>query len=196
MKTPEPFSRRSFLAQASGAVGSGWLAAQWPLFMAAATAACQRREADTGFAHLAKPLADTLEAVAEQIIPSDDTPGAREAGVTWFIDQLLGGPWAGMRTALEAGATDLDDRAGPDRSFIELSFDEQTAVLKGIENGAFFSTMRLLTLAGMFAMPGRGGNREKSGWRLVGFEDRHAWQPPFGHYDATPADETEGSAVT
>lgn len=194
MNDRESVSRRSFLAHASGAVGSGWLAAQWPFFMAAATVACQRREAAAGFAHLSEPLAATLEAVAEQILPADDTPGAREAGVIWFIDQLLGGPLAGMRATLEAGAMGLDDRAGPNRTFIELSFDEQTTVLKGIESGPFFSTMKLLTLAGMFAMPERGGNREKTGWRLIGFVDRHGWQPPFGHYDAAPEDPADAGS--
>lgn len=194
MNDRESVSRRSFLAQASGGVGSGWLAAQWPFFMAAATVACQRREAAAGFAHLSEPLAATLEAVAEQILPADDTPGAREAGVIWFIDQLLGGPLAGMRATLEAGAMGLDDRAGPNRTFIELSFDEQTTVLKGIESGSFFSTMNLLTLAGMFAMPERGGNREKTGWRLIGFVDRHGWQPPFGHYDAAPEDPADAGS--
>lgn len=184
MKAQEPVSRRSFIRQTSGAVGSGWLAAQWPLFMTAAAAACQRQEAGADFEHLDQPLALTLEAVAEQIFPADDSPGAREAGVIWFVDQLLGGPWSGVRSVLESGATDLDDRAGPNRRFVELSFDEQTSVLRSIEQGQFFSTMRLLTLAGMFALPGHGGNREKAGWRLIGFEDRHAWQPPFGHYDA------------
>jgi len=188
MNDRESVSRRSFLAQVSGAAGSGWLATQWPLFLAAATAACRRREAAAGFAHLSQPLAATLEAVAEQILPADDTPGAREAGVIWFIDQLLDGPWADMSTTLEAGAMGLDNRAGADRLFTELSFEEQTTVLKIIENGSFFSTMKLLTLAGMFAMPERGGNREKTGWRLIGFVDHHGWQPPFGHYDAAPED--------
>jgi hypothetical protein len=35
----------------------------------------------------------------------------------------------------------------------------------------------------MFAMPSYGGNRDKLGWALIGFQDRHSWQPPFGYYD-------------
>jgi hypothetical protein len=35
----------------------------------------------------------------------------------------------------------------------------------------------------MFALPGYGGNRDAAGWKLIGFEDRHVFQPPFGHYD-------------
>ena len=37
--------------------------------------------------------------------------------------------------------------------------------------------MRMLTLCGMFALPSWGGNRDEAGWKLLGFEDRHAWQP-------------------
>jgi hypothetical protein len=32
-------------------------------------------------------------------------------------------------------------------------------------------------------MPKYGGNHDKAGWKLLGFEDRHVWQPPFGYYD-------------
>jgi hypothetical protein len=35
----------------------------------------------------------------------------------------------------------------------------------------------------MFADPAYGGNSDKVGWKLIGFEDRFAWQPPFGEYD-------------
>jgi hypothetical protein len=43
--------------------------------------------------------------------------------------------------------------------------------------------IRFLTIAGTFANPSWGGNRDKIGWRLLGFEDRFVWQPPFGDYD-------------
>ena len=59
---------------------------------------------------------------------------------------------------------------------------------KELEDGAFFGLIRNLTVQGMFAHPDRGGNRDKVGWRILGFEDRFAWQPPFGHYDAEAAD--------
>jgi hypothetical protein len=32
-------------------------------------------------------------------------------------------------------------------------------------------------------MPEYGGNREGLGWKLIGFEDRHIFEPPFGYYD-------------
>lgn len=176
-------SRRSFISTVSRGLGSGWLATQWPLFLTAATTACERRESGADYVHLTPHLASTLGAVAEQILPQDDTPGAREIGVTWFIDALFEGPWSGVKPMLEAGVQSLDERAGAVR-FADLPFNEQTTILERVEGEPFFQVMRLLTLAGTFAMPSRGGNRDKAGWALVGFEDRHAWQPPFGHYDA------------
>jgi hypothetical protein len=35
----------------------------------------------------------------------------------------------------------------------------------------------------MFTLPAYGGNRDRVGWKLIGFEDTHAFYPPFGHYD-------------
>ncbi|MDH4256161.1 MAG: gluconate 2-dehydrogenase subunit 3 family protein, partial [Gammaproteobacteria bacterium] len=58
------------------------------------------------------------------------------------------------------------------------------AYLKHIEHTPFFGGMRFLTVLGLLALPSYGGNAGKLGWKLVGFVDQHAWQPPFGHYDA------------
>ena len=33
------------------------------------------------------------------------------------------------------------------------------------------------------ASPEYGGNRDGVGWRMIGFVDEHAFQPPFGYYD-------------
>jgi hypothetical protein len=185
MTRPEDSSRRAFLAQATGVVGSGWFAAQWPACLAAAGVACSRRDNGAGFAHIEKSMAITLEAMAEQIIPADeDSAGAREAGVIWFIDAWMGGGGKGMVPLLQEGSRELDVMAGGEGRFADLPFDEQTATLEKIQSTGFFSAVRFLTIVGMFAMPAHGGNRDRAGWKLIGFEDRHAWQPPFGHYDA------------
>jgi hypothetical protein len=55
--------------------------------------------------------------------------------------------------------------------------------LTSIEQTPFFNTTRLLTLLGMFSLPEYGGNRDGVGWKLIGFEDAHVFQPPFGYYD-------------
>jgi hypothetical protein len=39
------------------------------------------------------------------------------------------------------------------------------------------------TLYGFLGNSSYGGNRDNVGWKLIGFEDRMAYQPPFGYYD-------------
>jgi hypothetical protein len=59
----------------------------------------------------------------------------------------------------------------------------QDVRLRAIEDGEFFGLMHFLTLAGTFTMSAYGGNRGEIGWDLLGFDRRHHWDPPFGHYD-------------
>ena len=68
-------------------------------------------------------------------------------------------------------------------SFASLTSEQQIEYLKTVDHTPFFDTTRLLTLLGMFSMPAYGGNRDGVGWKLIGFEDRHVFQPPFGYYD-------------
>jgi hypothetical protein len=68
-------------------------------------------------------------------------------------------------------------------SFAALASEQQIEYLKTVDRTPFFETTRLLTLLGMFTMPKYGGNRDGLGWKLIGFEIQHAFQPPFGFYD-------------
>jgi hypothetical protein len=68
--------------------------------------------------------------------------------------------------------------------FATLSSQRQIELLHATEQTPFFQTMRFLTIAGTFANPSWGGNHDKIGWQILGFEDRFVWQPPFGDYDA------------
>ncbi len=52
-----------------------------------------------------------------------------------------------------------------------------------IEHTEFFETLRRHTIMGFLASPAWGGNRDKSGWKLIGFDDAGVFQPPFGYYD-------------
>ena len=167
-------ARRRFLS----AAGAAWVASQFP---AIAAAAVEARDAQAAFDALTPAQARELEAVAARIIPTDDTPGAKEAGAIWFIDRALAGPMQGMRAPILGGLEALTAAAGGD--FSSLTPDRQDALLAERENSAFFGLTRLLTLGGVFAMPAHGGNRHHVGWQLIGFDHRHAWSPPFGHYD-------------
>ena len=187
-------SRRDFLKGMGSAVGGSWLAMHWPAMAAAGEAAGQARDTGAEFQTLSGPDAADLEAIAAQIIPSDDSPGAREAGVIYFIDRALGSFMADKADTIQAGLEAMNaevlEQAGVPR-FADLDPDRQIEVLKARETTPFFWEVRLLTLAGMFAMPSYGGNRNHLGWELLGFEHRHVWQPPFGYYDAQATDERE-----
>jgi hypothetical protein len=185
------FSRREFLAKSTGLVGLSWIGLNAPLLLAAAESAEEQRESGSGWVKLTAAEAATLSAVVDQIIPPDKTPGAAEIGVVYFIDQALGGFMADAAGMLKQGVAELDDsaRAAYPRKdgFADLSFRKQTPLLESIDTTPFFDTLIFLTHCGMFAMPARGGNRDKAGWALIGFDNRHAWEPPFGYYDAQAA---------
>lgn len=198
---PRNPARRSFLRASGGAVGSGWLALQLPGLAALAEAAAAAHDAGAAFRNLAPLEAAGLEAIAARILPTDDTPGAREAGVIHFIDQALGDFLAEAGDALRAGLRDLDERASSvqeGKRFADLLPEAQDELLREIEAAPFFGLMHYLTVAGMFALPAYGGNRDYLGWQLLGLSHQHAWLPPFGYYDAQrmgkpfPAPEPEG----
>src|SRR5262249_52645563 len=127
-----------------------------------------------------------IEAVAAQIVPTDDSPGAREAGVVYFIDRALATFFSQLAGDYRAQLAEFQAacrRRHPATSFASLTSEQQIAYLKEVDQTPFFNTTRLLTLLGMFALPSYGGNRNGVGWKLIGFEDAHVFHPPFGYYD-------------
>jgi len=177
------FNRRNFLVTSGSVVSGGWLFCAIPLIFATAQAASGKRDLGEAFTNLQPLEAADLEAMAEQILPSNETPGAREVGVIWFIDTALGGFFKDVAALIKDGLAELNAGLDADYRFADLDPEKQRRALQAIETTPFFDMVHFLTVAGMFALPGYGGNREKLGWALLGFEDRHAWQPPFGYYD-------------
>jgi gluconate 2-dehydrogenase gamma chain len=137
-------------------------------------------------AFLSAAEAADVEAIAAQIIPTDDSPGAREAGVVFFIDRALASFMSQLagdyRAQLHAFQAACQQRH-PGTAFASLSSAQQIAYLDEVDQTPFFATTRLLTLLGMFSLPAYGGNRDGVGWKLIGFEDAHVFRPPFGYYD-------------
>jgi gluconate 2-dehydrogenase gamma chain len=182
-------SRRSVLAGSVAGLSSIWLATHWPGILEAqehAHAAAKSARATTlGF--LSPDQAIEIESVAAQIIPKDDTPGAREAGTIYFIDRALTTFDQDKQTVYAQGLKDLLAKTHelfPDANkFSDLNPAQQVQVLTALQRTAFFGQVRLHTIVGFFANPEYGGNQEKIGWNLIGFEDKFAWEPPFGHYD-------------
>lgn len=180
--------RRDFLRTGASGLGGAWLALHLPAIDATASAARAALAEGRPFAVLTPEEARELEAVAARIIPSDGTPGAREAGVVHFFDRAFETFMSSALPSAREGLADLASRArAADPSvdaFSGLDESRQDEVLREIEDGGFFGLLRYLTIAGTFSLPKHGGNRDGAGWRILGFEDRFVWRPPFGHYDA------------
>ena len=183
--TDAPLSRRHFVGAVATGVAATWISAAWRDRVAGASGG----PAAAGPRTLSPAAARDLDAVTALIIPTDDTPGAREAHVVNFIDRGLSTFAADQRPLFEQGLADLGARAArrrPDaRAFADLGPEEQTALLRELEteHSEFFEAVRVSTISGFLADPHYGGNANKVGWQVIGFEDRFAWQPPFGYYD-------------
>jgi gluconate 2-dehydrogenase gamma chain len=185
-------SRRGFLATAGGAVAAVWLTADAEKLLAAGKHAARAATEDPPppFEFLTSDQAADLDAATSQLMPSDGTPGAHEARVVYFIDKSLA-TWAkDQRPVFAGGLDELRRRAAATapsaKSFAALTPQQQHAVIESLEKdkNQFFFALRGATITGMFANPEYGGNFQKSGWKLIGFDDRFSWAPPFGWYDA------------
>jgi gluconate 2-dehydrogenase gamma chain len=185
----DTLSRRSILQAIAATIGAAAAPWNWAEIEAAAhqAHATARSAGEHRISFLTPAEAADIEAVAAQIIPTDDTPGAREAGVVYFIDRALAtflsrlaGDYRAQLAEFQAACRLQHPDAA---SFVSLTSAQQIAYLTTVDRTPFFDTTRLLTLLGMFSMPAYGGNRDGVGWKLLGFEDQHVFQPPFGYYD-------------
>lgn len=179
-------SRRSFLGGASGALVA-FAALDWrQVAEAAAHAHDAAGSADPVLVNLSKTQAALLDAISSRIVPTDDLPGAHEAGVVYFIDHALGSFFAADREHFLASLAAFDRdcaAAHAGNSFAALPADAQDACLRTVQGTPFFTTLRQWTLFGLLTLPKYGGNRDLIGWKLVGLEDAHRFEPPFGYYD-------------
>jgi gluconate 2-dehydrogenase gamma chain len=179
-----PLSRREILATAFGI-------ASLPELDAALQHAHQAGVAGAGFEALPADLAVEVEALASQILPSHDGPGAKEAGVIYFIDRALHTFDAGKKDLYLRGMEEVArtrKRLFPKSATIAgLSEAGQLELVRAIETTPFFEVLRTHTMLGFLGSPEYGGNRGGVGWAYIGFEDRMSFQPPFGYYDAEAA---------
>ena len=158
----------------SATVAKGsFLALSLPVILSACQRSQQALEQGAGFRVFEADEAADLTAIAARIIPTDDTPGATEAGVIYFSTLSLprpDGPAAGLtqRRAWRAARAVNNWRAPYPRAHEA----QQDQLLRDNEQTPFFATMRYLTIAGTFSLPRYGGNRDKVGYQLIGYEDR------------------------
>jgi Gluconate 2-dehydrogenase subunit 3 len=196
--------RRQFLFQASGAAGMALVAAHWPAMLAAVEHAHQAVQSKTPgkFEVLTPEQARNVEAIASQIIPTDDQPGAREAGVVFFIDRALKTFAKDSLATYQKGLQGVNQLAGEMypgvKSFADASAEQQEKVLtefagepkpqgrsRRFIQGAddFFQTIWLHTVFGFLVDPEAGGNRDYAGWKAIRRDPAHSFAPPFGFYD-------------
>src|SRR3954467_2200074 len=83
-------SRREFLVKSLSGVGAAWAVANYAGIEEAYAFVQQAAKSGTpSLAFFTAAQAADVEAMAAQIIPTDSTPGAREARVIVFIDRIL-----------------------------------------------------------------------------------------------------------
>ena len=149
--------------------------------IATISASAQQARSGGSFRYLTKEDAADLEAMAAEIIPTDDLPGAREAGVIWFIDGALADYHRDQQKLYRDGLADLRRRAGG--AFASATATRRVELLTAIESTDFFRAVRTHTVMGFLADPRYGGNRDHAGWKVLGFSHAHVYRPPFGAYD-------------
>jgi gluconate 2-dehydrogenase gamma chain len=168
------FSRREFVRLFSG--GSA-------VVLISFNTACRNKISQ--WRYLEEKEVSLLDAIVEQIIPTDDFPGGKWANVTNFIDKQLNSYYKRHRTAYREGLsafekTVLQMKA---RKFEALPFEDQTAVLQQMEAGdfpgdywkenspaGFFDMVRQHALQGFYGSPLHGGNREYISYRMLGLD--------------------------
>jgi gluconate 2-dehydrogenase gamma chain len=197
-------NRRNFLLRGGAGLSAAWVTAHWPALLSAATHAHNATKASPPpkLEFFTPEEAVEIDSIAARIIPSDGTPGAREAGVVYFIDRGLATFGVDDQKGYREGLPELQARvnelfAGAAK-FSALTTEQQDEVLHSFDAttvatgrpfrarpGAqnFFETVRQHTIAGFLIDPEFGGNQDGVGWKVIGREREHTFQAPFGYYD-------------
>jgi gluconate 2-dehydrogenase gamma chain len=143
--------------------------------------------------------AATIAAFIERLWPAaPGRAGATEIGALNYIDLALAGAYADQQDFYRRGLTQLDAycQSAHGKPFARLDAAMQDDVIRALEQGkatgftwptaqAFFNTVRIHTMEGLFADPVYGGNRNFEGWRQVSFP---GGQPSFTEQDMKSRD--------
>jgi len=127
--------------------------------------------------------ARALAAIADQIIPPDQDPGAAWSGVVNYIDCQLCGPFQNLQKTYREGlaAIDQTSRSLQGKLFADLDSQKQIDLLNAVEQGRvpatiwqqkssaeFFRVVIDHTMQGYYGDPRHGGNREALSWKMLG----------------------------
>jgi gluconate 2-dehydrogenase gamma chain len=198
-------SRRGFLARTGAGVSAVWLSAHWSALLAASGHA--RKAAQSAvpakLEFFSADQAKEIDAITARVIPTDDMPGAREAGAVYFIDRALTTFASDDQGAYREGLPQLQARVQEVfpgvQKFSAATPEQQDEILHSFDQNApsgrrafrpsagrnFFETLRVHTIIAFLIDPDSdsGGNRDGVGWKVIGRDREHMFQPPFGYYD-------------
>ena len=169
MPTSSHLNRRAFLQAALAAAAA-----------AGTSVACSRNRSPWRFFTIDEARA--LAAVADQIIPPDQDPGASWAGVVTYIDRQLIGPFQNLQDTYRRGLAGIDEssRQLHGKLFADLDARKQEELLRRFEAGKapgstwtqlspkeFFSLLIDHTMQGFYGDPRHGGNRDRISWKML-----------------------------
>ena len=127
-----------------------------------------------------------LEAIVEQIIPTDEWPGGRDAGVVSFIRTQLEGPYRRFQEDYRKGLAAMTSISLEryQKRFEALTWDQQTSFLQEMESGRlnegpwkdgfsrrFFELLRSHSLQGYYGSPRHGGNKNYVSYKMIGLDE-------------------------
>jgi gluconate 2-dehydrogenase gamma chain len=123
-----------------------------------------------------------LDALVEQIIPTDEWPGGRDAGVTNFIDKQLTESYTRYQEVYRKGLLAIQETCKDQfqKQFEELPFEKQTLFLETMEAGKmegkhwekgfdrqFFRLIRDHSMQGFYGSPRHGGNKDNVSYKMM-----------------------------
>lgn len=121
----------------------------------------------------------TLEAAVDRMLPRDAEPGARELGVSEYVDRMLQTEQlAKLREDFPPGLAALDRRCQRLHrcSFATATPEQRDALLTLFKDSPetsgearWYDMLLTLTMEGVLGDPCYGGNKGGAGWKLVGF---------------------------
>lgn len=140
-------------------------------------------EADSkaaGCKYFTPAQATLVGAIAAQLVPADDFPDGKDAGVVFYIDGVLSGNYGKFYTdRYQQGLKLVDELAQKqfNSDFSSANSDQQVAILKdmegdkhGSEGREFFSLLLRHTMEGYYGDSQYGGNHDEVSWKMIGFE--------------------------
>jgi gluconate 2-dehydrogenase gamma chain len=157
-------------------IAVGGAMVRWPALAAASTAADNAKHT---YAVFSAAQAALMDALVEVLIPADDFPGAKDAGVVTYIDKKLGGPYGSFFIArYETGLKQVEEisRQRFHQDFASLDGSQQSTLLHafadktyGADIQDFFHAVLSDTFEGYYGNPEDGGNRNGASWKMIGF---------------------------